>query len=188
LISDLAAVAERHDPAAWTRTLRYRERSALPFDARALRPGAALLLDATVYVDAAKGDLPRAVQSLVNARPLLQPAPALAELAIAIGHLDPRDRRTSATLAPIKDVLRRIDQARALAPTPACWVEAAVLAGILARTQGIPRSERHKLQTDALLFLMAEEAGAVLLSRNVRDFDLLLQMKPGVQVLLYERV
>jgi hypothetical protein len=35
--------------------------------------------------------------------------------------------------------------------------------------------------------LSAHEAGAVLVSRNVRDMDLLMQLRPGVQVLLYDQ-
>jgi hypothetical protein len=38
---------------------------------------------------------------------------------------------------------------------------------------------------DALLFLTAAATGAILISRNLKDLDLLLQMKPGVGVLLY---
>jgi hypothetical protein len=40
---------------------------------------------------------------------------------------------------------------------------------------------------DTLLFLMAAESGAILISRNSRDVDLLLQMKAGVGVLLYQK-
>jgi hypothetical protein len=34
---------------------------------------------------------------------------------------------------------------------------------------------------------MAAESGAILISRNSRDIDLLLQMRPGVGVLLYQK-
>ena len=62
-----------------------------------------------------------------------------------------------------------------------------MLAGILARIQGLPKEDRRKFLNDTLMFLMAAESGAVLVSRNAHDFDLLLQMKPDVGVLLYER-
>jgi hypothetical protein len=58
---------------------------------------------------------------------------------------------------------------------------------ILARTQGVTRADRRRLLNDALLFLTAAETGAILISRNSKDLDLLLQMKPGVAVLLYIR-
>jgi hypothetical protein len=60
------------------------------------------------------------------------------------------------------------------------WLEAAVIAGILARTQGLAKEARRKFLNDMLLFLMAAESGAILISRNSRDIDLLLQMKVGV--------
>jgi hypothetical protein len=58
----------------------------------------------------------------------------------------------------------------------------------LARTQGFPKHDRRKLLNDALIFLSAHEADAVLVSRNVRDIDLLLQIRPDVRVLLYDQV
>ena len=61
------------------------------------------------------------------------------------------------------------------------------MAGILARTQGIAKQERRKFLNDTLLFLLAADTGAVLISRNSRDLDLLLQMKPRVGVLLYDK-
>jgi hypothetical protein len=186
LISDLGSAATRHDPRRWTRTLRYRDRTALPFDASRIPLQAPLLLDATVYVDALKGKLPAEVRALLAGRQVLHGAPALAELALAIGRLDPHDPRTAAAIGPIQETLARVPPVRTAVPGAACWIEAAVLAGTLARTQGIPRADRRKLQNDALLFLMAEETRAVLVSRNLRDLDLLLQMKPEVQVLLYD--
>jgi hypothetical protein len=65
--------------------------------------------------------------------------------------------------------------------------EAAVMAGILVRTRAIPKQDRRKFLNDTLLFLQAADAGAVMISRNSRDLDLLLQMKPQVAVLLYDR-
>ncbi len=40
---------------------------------------------------------------------------------------------------------------------------------------------------DALMLLTAIEAGAVLISRNIRNMDLLLHCKPDARVLLYDR-
>ena len=60
------------------------------------------------------------------------------------------------------------------------------MAGTLARIQGYPREQRRKLLHDAILVLAAGEAGAVLISRNQRDMDLLLQLRPSGRVLLYE--
>jgi predicted nucleic acid-binding protein len=187
LASEIGWTAKLHAPSRWTRTLRYRDRAALPFDVSAAPPDAPLLLDTTVYVDQFMGDLRAEILSLTTTRLVLHGAPALADLALSVGLLDPADARTASSLGPIHDLLARMVPERTVAPNAAQWVEAAVLAGILARTQGVTKPDRRRTLNDALLFLMAEEAGAVLLSRNVRDFDLLLQVKPGVHVLLYER-
>ena len=74
-----------------------------------------------------------------------------------------------------------------VAPNYEIWLEAAVIAGILARSQAIPKPDRRKFLTDTLLFLQAAAADAVMVSRNSRDLDLLLQIKPQVGVLLYDK-
>ena len=120
-------------------------------------------------------------------RTILHGAPALAELAGTIGALKPNDRRTAKALIPIVEMLTRVDPARIVAPNYETWLEAAVITGILFRTQAIPKSDRRKFLSDTLLFLQAAAADAVMVSRNSRDLDLLLQIKPQVGVLLYDK-
>jgi hypothetical protein len=60
-------------------------------------------------------------------------------------------------------------------------------ATILARTQAIPKQDRRKFLNDTLLFLQAADTGSVMISRNSRDLDLLLQLKPQAGVLLYDK-
>jgi hypothetical protein len=187
LSSDVQAIISRHDPGQWPQTLAYRTKADLPYDPSRIPPRASLLFDATVYIDQLKGQLPRPIVDLVAARTILHGAPALAELAVAIGALEPTDRRTRAALAPIVEVLTRINPARIIVSNHEIWLEAAVLAGILARTQAIPKSDRRKFLNDTLLFLQAADAGAVMISRNSRDLDLLLQIKPQAGVLLYDK-
>jgi hypothetical protein len=146
-----------------------------------------LLLDATVYVDQLKGDLPADIIALIAERVILHGAPVLVELGVTVGILDPRDQRTRATLEPILGTFRHIPAQRIIAPSDETWLEGAVLAGILARTQELPKKDRRKFLNDTLMFLMAAEANAILVSRNAHDFDLLLQIKPNVGVLFYER-
>jgi hypothetical protein len=81
----------------------------------------------------------------------------------------------------------RINPSRIITPSYQVWLEAAVMAGILARTQAIPKQDRRRFLNDTLLFLQAAETGAVMVSRNSRDIDLLLQLKPQAGVLLYDR-
>ena len=61
------------------------------------------------------------------------------------------------------------------------------MAGILARTQTIPKQDRRRFLNDALLFLQAVDTGSIMISRNSRDLDLLLQLKPRARVLLYDK-
>lgn len=187
LNSDVQAIISRHDPGQWSRTLAHRTKADLPYDPSRIPPRASLLFDATVYIDQLKGQLPRPIVDLLAARTILHGAPALAELAVTIGALEPSDRRTRATLIPIVELLTRINPARIMVPSYDIWLEAAVMAGILARTQAIPKPDRRKFLNDTLLFLQAADAGAIMISRNSRDLDLLLQMKPQVGVLLYDK-
>jgi hypothetical protein len=76
---------------------------------------------------------------------------------------------------------------RIVALSADAWTEAAIVAGILARTQGYAREARRALLHDAMMVLTAVEARAVLISRNVRDMDLLLRFWPKAQILLYDR-
>lgn len=46
---------------------------------------------------------------------------------------------------------------------------------------------RRQLLNDALVFLTARESGAILISANVSDMDLLLRFRPDVNVLLYRQ-
>jgi hypothetical protein len=90
-------------------------------------------------------------------------------------------------LIPILEALTRINPSRIVAPSYEVWLEAAVIAGILSRTQAIPKQSRRKFLNDNLLFLQAADIGAVMISRNSRDLDLLLQIKPKAAVLLYDK-
>ena len=44
-----------------------------------------------------------------------------------------------------------------------------------------------RVEDDTLLFLQAADTGSVMISRNSRDLDLLLQLKPQAGVLLYDK-
>ena len=78
---------------------------------------ASLLFDATVYIDQLKGQLPTSIINLMASRTILHGAPALAELAVTIGALEPADRRTQATLIPIIETLTRINPSRIIVPS-----------------------------------------------------------------------
>ena len=185
--SDVQSIIARHDPARWSQPLAHRPKADLPFDPLQVPAGVSLLFDATVYIDQLKGQLPTSIINLMASRTILHGAPALAELSVTIGALDPVDRRTHATLIPIVEMLTRINPLRIIAPSYEVWLEASVIAGILARTQAIPKQDRRKFLNDTLLFLQAADSGSVMVSRNSRDLDLLLQLKPQAGVLLYDK-
>ena len=99
--SDVLAIIARHDPALWTGTLRRRAKVDLPFDASRVPEGGPLLFDTSVYIDQLKGDLPKAIVSLISSRTIFHATPALAEIAVTVGALNPTDERTKDTLQPI---------------------------------------------------------------------------------------
>jgi predicted nucleic acid-binding protein len=65
---------------------------------------------------------------------------------------------------------------RILTPDRNIWREAGMLAGLLARLQGYGKKERRKALNDALIFLTAAKSGCVVLTRNLSEFDLLMQL------------
>ncbi len=186
--SDPGELLARYDPAAWTATIAYRARADLPFDAAAVDGAVPVMLDTTVYLDALKPPgLPAAVATLVARNVVLHCSVACAELAVSVGHLDPAHPRTAMHRAPLLEILSRMAPTRIVAPSADAWTEAAIVAGILARTQGYAREARRAVLHDAMILLTAVEARAVLISRNVRDMDLLLRFWPHAKVLLYDR-
>lgn len=145
------------------------------------------MLDSTVYIDAQKAKFPSRLAACIAGQEILHSSVALGEIAAGIGMLDPAHPGTEAVVQILLEILGKVDPSRIAAPSAAAWLEASVLAGVLARTQHLGKDARRKLLNDALVFLGAAEAGAVLISRNAKDIDLLLQLRPGVRVLLYDQ-
>jgi predicted nucleic acid-binding protein len=190
LISSLSsdeAPFRRIDPARHKATLAYRSRDQLPFDIDALQLDAVLMLDPTVYIDAQKAKLPPGLAARIAGQEIVHSSVALGEIAASIGLLDPAHPGTPEVVRVLSETLDKADQDRTVAPSAAAWLEASVMAGVLARTQHLGKEARRKLLNDALVLLSAAESGAILVSRNVKDIDLLLQLRPGVQVLLYDQ-
>jgi predicted nucleic acid-binding protein len=196
----IGAVARRYDPARHKAALRYRRDPDLPFDPD-VAPVLPLLLDTTVYLDRSAGRLPRNILTLIAARQHLvyNCGVVCAELAISVGLLNPADPRTRSTIAAIRAHLDQMEKDKTVAPSASAWTQAAILAGILARTQGLARPKRNlspdqaccqegrrrELLLDALLYMTAIEENMLLLSGNVRHMDLLMQLRPAENLLLY---
>jgi predicted nucleic acid-binding protein len=147
-----------------------------------------ILLDTCVYLDAGKGKLPPGALRLVAALPLFHCSVCIAEIAYTFGRLDPTHPQTPATLAFMREALARVRTYRTLAPDRDAYVEAGIVTGTLARTQGLGTSERRKLLHDALVFLTACRIGYPVLTANANDFDLIHQLVPRGKVLYYMAV
>ncbi len=196
----IGAVTNRYTPTRHVVPFRHRDDAALPFTVGAA-PALPLLLDMMVYIDRSAGKLPQPIRGLIASRQHLvyNCGVVCAELAISIGLLDPSDGRTPGAIATIQAHLDQMEQDRCVSPSASAWTEAALLAGVLARTQGLAvpkkalsadqeccqRGRRRELLLDALLYVTAVEQDMLLLSGNVRHMDLLLQIRPSNNLLLY---
>ncbi len=63
--------------------------------------------------------------------------------------------------------------------------EAGILAGLLFRLGGLPPGQEIAALNDAIVYLHALSEGQIVLTRNLRDFDLLNQILPEGRVLFY---
>lgn len=182
---DIAESARLAVPSV-SRTLAYRPRSALPMDPEAIPRDATLLLDTTVYIDGAKrAGLPAPIARLLVDHPIRHSGLCIGELAFGLGRLDPAHGATAGNQAVILDLLARISADTVVDLSPEGWARAGVLAGALARMQGFALDRRRELFVDAALFVTAAETGMTLVSGNIADMDLLLQVGGPAPVLLY---
>jgi hypothetical protein len=142
--------------------------AALPFVTGRLAAGPELLLDA-----------------LLQIRPLNHLSLCLAELLHAFGRLDLDHPGTSSTLRELRRTVENIPPHRLEDPSTGVVAEAGMLAGLLFRLTGAPKGREIAMLNDAILFLHAIERGYTVLTRNVRDFDLLGQLVRSDRVLFY---
>jgi predicted nucleic acid-binding protein len=178
----------RLKPEKHRKQLAYRDRRHLEFLESLKPPYPKLLLDTTVYIDALQARLPRPVEVALRAASLWHSTVTEAELSATAGLLDPAHEGTDAVVARIAESIELRPEHRILNPDREAWREAGMLAGLLARLQGYGRSERRKVLNDALIYLTAARNGCAVLTRNVLDFDLLVQLDPRGRALFYEAV
>jgi hypothetical protein len=76
---------------------------------------------------------------------------------------------------------------RIFAPEIDVLGRAALLSGILCRLQGYEKDGRLRALQDCVLFLQAQKVGLVVLTANVGDYDILLQLVPLGRALLYRQ-
>lgn len=174
--------AARLDPHG---TLARRSDEALPFAGDDALAGQALLLDTCVYTDQMQGRAPRLVEQLVDTRQVNHSTVAIQQLMHTVGVLDPADPRTAAAVEAVCGQVESMPEHRIFAPDAEVLGRAALLAGMLSRLQGYARDARLKALQDCILFLQAQKLGFVVLTANVAEFDLLLQLAPTGRALFY---
>jgi predicted nucleic acid-binding protein len=167
-------------------SLSRRDDSDLPF-LSAVHPGPGLLLDTCVYIDQLQGKLPSIADDLMDVRHVNHSTIGIAELMHPVGRLDPHDPRTPEAVSKIAAVIKLMRPHRLFGPDADISGRAALLGGILSRARAYEKDDRLRAMNDCILFLQAAKLGLTVLSRNVRDFDFLLQLMPAGRVLLYRR-
>ena len=168
--------------------LAYRDRSQLRFLSSLKPPLPKLLLDTTVYIDALQGRLPDHAEIALRTGSLWHSSVTEAELAALAGLLDPAHPDTARAIAQVAASIELRPEHRILTPDRETWRDAGILAGLLARLQRYGKTEQRKALNDALIFLTAIKNGCVVLTRNISDFDLLMQLDARGQAVFYDSV
>ncbi len=155
-------------------------------------PQGPVLLDTNVFINTLAGRGPPVLQTLLENLPrVFVAAPTRAELAWVRGRLDPTHPGTARMLSIYARLLSRIDAAKVLVPGGEDWVAAGELAGRAARAvAGGGRTirtafDRVELISDALTAVLAHAAGLTVVTEDA-DFDVLAQLRPGLEVLFYD--
>ena len=181
---DAARRWARSDP---RRTLTRRSDDELPFVDASLIGGQGLLLDTCVYIDQMQDRSPQVLDDLIAQRQVNHSAVAIQELMHTVGVLEPSDVRTAGVIAEIRKQIRAMPSHRIFTPDAEVLGRAALLCGILSRLQGYQKDGKLRALQDCVLFLQAQKLGLVVLTANVGDYDILLQLIPAGRVLFYRQ-
>ena len=181
---DAARRWARLDP---QKTLARRGNDELPYVDASQVGGQALLLDTCVYIDQMQDRSPRVLDDLVAQRQVNHSTVAIQELMHTVGALNPSDGRTARVIAEIGRQIRAMPPHRIFSPDIEVLGRAALLSGILCRLQGYEKDGKLRALHDCMLFLQAQKLGLVVLTANVGDYDILLQLIPTGRSLFYRR-
>jgi hypothetical protein len=169
------------------KTLARRGDHELPFVDESLIGGQGLLLDTCVYIDQMQGRSPQVLDDLIAQRQVNHAAVAIQELMHTVGMLNPSDARTAGVVVEIGALIKAMPPHRIFAPDIDVLGRAALLSGILCRLQGYEKDGKLRALQDCVLFLQAQKLGLVVLTANVGDYDILLQLIPSGRALFYRR-
>lgn len=181
---DAALRWARLDP---QRTLARRADAELPFVNASLTGGQGLLLDTCVYIDQMQDRSPQVLDDLIAQRQINHSSVAIQELMHSVGVLDPSDARTKGVIAEIGKQIRAMPPHRIFVPDIETFARAALLSGILCRLQGYEKDGKLRALQDCVLFLQAQKLGLVVLTANVGDYEILLQLIPTGRALFYRQ-
>lgn len=155
-------------------------------------PKGPVLLDTNVFINALAGRGPAELRSLLAGLPLTLVSGAIvAELRWTRGRLDLGHPGTAKVLAKYEGALAQIAISKILLPDAEDWARAGELGGTAARgIAGGAKSirtafDRTELINDAVTAVVALRAGATIVT-NDRDFDLFMQLEPGLDVIFYD--
>lgn len=179
---DAARRWARFDP---QRTLARRPDQELPFVNPDLIGGQGLLLDTCVYINQMQDRSPQILDDLIEQRQINHSTVAIQEMMHTVGVLNPSDPRTASVIDVIGKQIRAMPPHRIFAPDIEVLGRAALLSGILCRLQGYEKDGKLRALQDCVLFLQAQRLGLVVLTANVGDYDILLQLVPTGRALFY---
>lgn len=144
-----------------------------------------ILLDTCVYIDQMQGKLPADVEQFLERRHSYHSSVAIQELAHTIGALNPADPRTQGVQKVISDTIESMTEHRTAAADIDILGRAAILNGVICHLQHYSDGQKRKCLQDCTLYLQGLKYGLVILSRNVKDFDMCLQLVPTGRLLFY---
>jgi hypothetical protein len=169
------------------RELAGRGDEALPFVDADQIGGQGLLLDTCVYINQMQDRAPPVLDDLIAQRQVNHSTVAIQELMHTVGVLSPSDARTAGVIAEIGKHIKAMPPHRIFTPDAEVLGKAALLSGILCRIQRYQGDGKLRALQDCVLFLQAQKLGLVVLTANVGDYDILLQLIPAGRVLFYRQ-
>ena len=135
--------------------------------------------DTNIYITDAAGVLPQAAEAIVNEGLMFHCSICLAEVSVGVGKYAPTASDWQTVTDHYAGLFASIPANRLLVPDAETWVDAGIVAGILARTQGFQKQRSKQLLNDAVISLCAAKNGLPVLTDNKVDFDLLQQSAPN---------
>jgi predicted nucleic acid-binding protein len=156
----------------------------LPFVDQGLLPEP-ILFDTTVYIDVLHDKLPQHLQQEIRRVEPWHCTVVESEMVYLSGRLVPAHPNTGHIVRQIGTIVDHWPENRVLNPDREIWREAAILTGILSRLHHTKDEDRGRTMNDTLIFLTAAKHGCAVLTRNVRDFDLLMQLVPEGKAAFY---